>query len=257
MEDDASLTTGSCTERHWDEPACFHTCFGGECYFPAMIMLHIRYPPSKLCHDESLTYGLTALGDDLSAPSTVYRCDGDFWCCSPGNNATSCCATASNKFALKQGSRALIQNGTSFNKGYTLVSIVEPTTASSTPPASAQPAAATSTDPSKSASSQISTGTASVTTGDINNEKLKVGLGAGLGVGLPLLVALLASLFLLASEKKVNRGLREGMRPRELEFHEPTNLPPTKQYYPQPYPELSAQGTAVSELPSNRGGIPA
>lgn len=209
-----------------------------------------------ILRNKLLTQGSTDLGDDRPAPSTVYRCDGDFWCCSAGNNATSCCPTASDKFVLKQGSRALIQNGTSFNKGYTLVSIVEPSTSSSTPPASAQLAAATSTGPSNSASSQVSTGTASVATGNINSEKLKVGLGAGLGVGLPLLVALLASLFLLAWEKRVNQSLREGMRVQELESRRPTSLPATKQYYNQPYPELSAQAPAVSELPNNHGGVP-
>lgn len=71
------------------------------------------------------------------------------------------------------------------------------------------------------------------------------------------MVALLASLFLLASEKKVNRNLRENMRARELESHGPSNPPATKQYYNQPYPELSAQAPAVSELPSYRGEVPA
>lgn len=207
-------------------------------------------------HDQPLTYASTDLGDNLTAPSTVYRCNGDFSCCSAGNNATSCCSTASRKFVLKQGSRALIQNGTSFNKGYTLVSIVEPSSTSSTAAASAQPAAATSNDPSKSASSQVSAGTAPVTTRDINSEKLKVGLGAGLGIGLPLFVALLASLFLLAREKKVNSSLKEGMRAQELDSHGLTNLPATKQYYNQPYPELPAQAPAVPELPNNPGGVP-
>lgn len=217
-------------------------------------------PPPESCCNNSLTDRAIDLGNNLTAPSTVYRCDGDFWCCSAGNNATSCCPTASSKFVLKQGSRALIQNGTSFNKGYTLVSIVDPptpsSTPSSTPPASAQPAAATSTDPSNSASSQISTGSPPVATADIDSEKLKVGLGAGLGVGLPLLVALLASLFLLAWEKKVNRSLREGMRVSELDTRGPTNFPPTKQYHNQPYSELPTQSPPVPELPSNRGGVP-
>lgn len=216
--------------------------------------------PPRSCRNNSLTDGSTDLGDNLSAPSTVYRCDGDFWCCSAGNNATSCCPTASRKFALKQGSRALIQNGTSFNKGYTLVSIVDPSTSSSppssTPPASAQPAAATATDPSNSGSNQVLPSSSPVATADIDNEKLKVGLGAGLGVGLPLLVALLASLFLLASEKKVNRSLREGMRASELDTHGLTNVPATKQYYNQPYPELPTQEPVIPELPNNRRGVP-
>lgn len=220
----------------------------------------VSSPSPQRGRKESLADGSLDLGDDLSAPSTVYRCDGDFWCCSAGNNATSCCPTARGKFVLKQGSRALIQNGTSFNKGYTLVSIVDSSTSvspsSSPPPASAQPAAATSTGPSNSAPSQISAGNLPVATPDVNSEKLKVGIGAGLGVGLPLLVALLASLFLLAWEKKTNRSLREGMRVSELDTHGLTTLPARKQYYNQPYPELPTQDPAVPELPNNRREVP-
>lgn len=42
LEDDASLSTGSCTERNWDELACFHSCFGGQYSF-------ILHPPPRLC----------------------------------------------------------------------------------------------------------------------------------------------------------------------------------------------------------------
>ena len=206
------------------------------------------------------TYFRIDLGDNLIAASTVYRCDGDFWCCSAGTNSTSCCPTASDKFALKQGSRALIQNGTSFNKGYALVSIVDsstlPASTFSTPPSSAQPAAATRTDASTTATGQFSSSTAPVATTDIDGEKLKVGLGAGLGIGIPLLIALLASLFLLASEKRKNRSLRDEIQARDLHFLQASELPPTKQPYPRSYPELSAQEPAVSELANHHRAVP-
>ena len=167
---DTSINTGTCTDKTWSSPICFQQC-------------------------------LPSLGIDHGY-HTLYRCNNDYWCCSTGGNATSCCNDEDvNLFRLKNSDS--IMGGSGVLPGLTIAPVESTQTSTYTAPSSASAISnAIDTGPTKSPSSAaVSNPTDTQTPYPKYNNSVSVvtrtGLGAGLGVGLPFLAGLTAALLYL------------------------------------------------------------
>ena len=178
---DTSINTGTCTDKAWNSSSCFQQC-------------------------------LPSLGIDHGI-HTLYRCNGNEWCCSAGGNITSCCDDEGVElFTLKEADG--VMGGTGLLSGLTIAPVESLQRSTSTAPSSASATSnAIDTGPTKSYSSAAASKTTDTETPDPKSttsaiDATKTGLGAGLGVGLPLLAGLtLALVFLrrLRSQSNTNR----------------------------------------------------
>ncbi|KAL8739625.1 MAG: hypothetical protein Q9190_007591 [Brigantiaea leucoxantha] len=139
-----------------------------------------------------------ALGK-TGSQNTLYRCNGNKWCCSLGGNITSCCDdsfTGDNLFQFPND-LAQIQNGTAFAPGLTIAEIAQSggnSSINSTTNGTCPAVAATAETPCPAS-------------GNSDGDKaMRVGVGVGVGIGVPLLAALMGCLFLLYREKQRARA---------------------------------------------------
>ena len=158
LEWDHSLNTGSCTDRTWTNPSCFHQC-----------------PPSP--------------GNGFYV---LYRCNDNLWCCSAGDYTTSCCNDDNVHLFPLEGT-GVVMGGTGFQSGFTIAPLELLQTSKSTAASSAvfKPQSTAAIGNITKAQTPRPEFTASA------SGALKTGMSAGLGVGLPLLAALIVALIFL------------------------------------------------------------
>ena len=183
VQNDTSLNTGLCTDSTWQDQACFPRCL----------------TPRR-----------------RQAPSSVYRCSNNKWCCSDGvSNATSCCQDQDiDLFPIIE--HAAVENGSAFLHGYSIAPIASILTNGVGPTTTPLQTLTFTTDISGSPVTITATTTGDPTALPVrevadHQAVLTSGLGAGLGIGIPLLAAIGVLSFLLFREKRRHRATVESI----------------------------------------------
>ena len=180
--------------------------------------------------------------------NTLYRCNGNNWCCSAGGNITSCCNDPD--IDLFNVGQAEIFNGSAWAPGFTLVPVEAVQTRTSTSSGSVKscPTATVFTKINATAASASDQVDGNHDDDDHQDTK-KVGLAVGFGIGLPLLVALSSVIFLLWREKRSHQALRQ-----QISGGYPQPVNPNATYgWKKPY-EMCAREDEVREMPTGPTG---
>ena len=176
--------------------------------------------------------------------STLFRCNGNGWCCSSGPNITSCCSNGDEQtFELPSGGHIIAPQSTTTTitvAAATITTTANVTTSSMPMPVSSEKAPSSvpipdasptvSFSPSSQSTSAVATYTlntssSTTTANHCSSARKQAGLSAGLGAGLPLLTFLAIATIYLLHQKRVMNNLKSLQNPkRQPEDRSP--LPP-------------------------------